>query len=323
MVAQICLATGKFRRDEEGTSLRKLSHSSSVDFDNIEININWEDVTCPICLDFPHNGVLLQCSSYSNGCRPFMCDTDHTHSNCLTRFKSASGVPQATECLIPSEACTEIPSTCESRPACPLCRGEVTGWVIIKEARTYLNMKKRCCQEKQCYYVGNFVELQRHVLSKHPHARPSEIDPAHQLDWENFQQSSDIIDVLSTIHAEVPRGVVLGDYVIEYGDDDEDGDDYDDFHGRGAKWWSSCILYQVFGKLRCSGNRRRSRGRNLTQSRVGSSSNGSNEGSPSSVDTAVYRFQQVEDEVPGMPAAVASTEAIDRLSYSYSGRLSR
>ncbi|KAI0504664.1 hypothetical protein KFK09_015616 [Dendrobium nobile] len=330
MVAQICLATGKIRRDEEGTSLRKLSHSSSLDLDNIQININWEDVTCPICLDFPHNGVLLQCSSYDNGCRPFMCDTDHTHSNCLNRFKSASGVPQAAECLIASEASTEstqmIPSTCESRPACPLCRGEVTGWVIIKEARAYLNMKKRCCQEKQCYYMGNFVELQRHALLKHPHSRPSEIDPARQLDWENFQQSSDIIDVLSTIHAEVPHGVVLGDYVIEYGDD-EDGDDYDDFGGRGAKWWSSCILYQVFGKLRCSGNRRRSRGRNLTRSRVGSSSNGSNEGSPSSLDTAVYRFRQVEDEVPGMAAAgdhaVASREVIDRHSYSYSGRISR
>lgn len=310
--------------------MRKLNHSSSLDVNNIQININWEDVTCPICLDFPHNGVLLQCSSYDNGCRPFMCDTDNTHSNCLTRFKSASGVPQATECLIASESSTEstlmIPSTCESRPACPLCRGEVTGWVIIKEARAHLNMKKRCCQEKQCYYMGNFVELQRHALLKHPHSRPSEIDPARQLDWENFQQSSDIIDVLSTIHAEVPHGVVLGDYVIEYGDD-EDGDDYDDFRDRGAKWWTSCILYQVFGKLRRSGNRRRSRGHNLRRSRARSSSNVSNEGSPSSVDTAVYRFRQVEDEVPGIAAAgdhaVPSREAIDRHSYSYRGHISR
>jgi len=43
-------------------------------------------------LDFPHNCVLLQCSSYHKGCRPFVCDTDHLHSNCLDRFKNASGM---------------------------------------------------------------------------------------------------------------------------------------------------------------------------------------------------------------------------------------
>ncbi|KAK8968475.1 hypothetical protein KSP40_PGU001130 [Platanthera guangdongensis] len=305
----------------KGSSLKKLSLSSSLDFDHIQISINWEDVTCPICLDFPHNGVLLQCSSYDNGCRPFICDTDQTHSNCLTRFKSSSGMPQAVECLIVSDASSEstrvIPSTCESRPACPLCRGEVIGWVIVKEARAYLNSKKRCCQENHCNFTGNFLELQHHVLHKHPHSRPSEIDPARQLDWESFQQSSDIIDVLSTIHAEVPHGVVLGDYVIEYGDDD--GDYYDDFHGRGAKWWTSCILHQVFGKFRCSGNRRRSRGDNLRRDHVRSSSNGSIEGSPSSVDTTVYRFRQAEDGSPSSAdPAVASGGAIDHHTHRFS-----
>lgn len=320
-MAHVCSATGKIRGDEEGSSLKNLSHSSSLDLDDIQITINWEDVTCPICLDFPHNGVLLQCSSYNNGCRPFMCDTDHTHSNCLTRFKSASGMSKAVECLIVSGSSNEgtqvIPSTCDNLPACPLCRGEVIGWVIVKEARAYLNTKKRSCQEKHCNYTGNFAELQCHVLLKHPHSRPSEIDPARQLDWESFQQSSDIIDVLSTIHAEVPHGVVLGDYVIEYGDDD-DGDDYDEFNGRGVKWWTSCILHQVFGKFRCSGNRRRSRGDNLRRNRVRSSSN---EGSPSSADTAVYRFRHVLDGADDQ--AVASRGAIDHHAYRYGGRISR
>ncbi|PKA51397.1 hypothetical protein AXF42_Ash002762 [Apostasia shenzhenica] len=288
-----------------GTSLEKLIHWSS-DFDDIELNIDWEDVTCPICLDFPHNGVLLQCMSYDNGCRPFMCDTDHTHSNCLTRFKSAFGVPQTGECLTVNDASNRftevIASGCESRPACPLCRGEVTGWVIIKEARAYLNTKKRCCQEKNCSYIGNFVELQTHAQLNHPHSRPSEIDPVRRLDWENFQQSSDIIDVLSTIQAEVPHGVVLGDYVIEYGDEDENGNEYDNFQNRGSKWWNSCILYQVFGKFRCSRSRR-SRRSDRRQSRFWSSSNGSNEGSSSPADTTADRFHQIEEEFRGIVGA--------------------
>ncbi|RWW62000.1 hypothetical protein BHE74_00030898 [Ensete ventricosum] len=199
-----------------------------VDWVNIKLDFDWEDVTCSICLDFPHNGVLLLCSSYDKGCRPFICDTDHNHSNCLERFKSAHTSPI-------------------SRPTCPLCRGDVTGWLIIDEARVYLNTKKRCCEEKHCTYVGNFSELQKHAQLKHPHSRPSEIDPAQQLNWEIFQQSSEIINVLSTIHAEVPHGVVLGDYVIEYGDA-EAGDEYEDFHRNRGKWWTSYVREYRFAE---------------------------------------------------------------------------
>ncbi|KAK1291066.1 hypothetical protein QJS10_CPB18g00196 [Acorus calamus] len=46
---------------------------------------------------------------------------------------------------------------------------------------------KRCSGEKHCGYIGNYSELQKHAKLKHPHARPSKIDPAWQLDWENFQ----------------------------------------------------------------------------------------------------------------------------------------
>ncbi|CAA6670329.1 unnamed protein product [Spirodela intermedia] len=200
---------------------------------------NWEDVICPICLDFPHNGVLLRCSSYDKGCRPFMCDTGHTHSNCLERFKAANGC----------------------------CPGPVTGWVVVEEARTQLNGKQRCCEERHCSFVGDYFGLQEHARVVHPHSRPSEIDPARKIDWEHFQQSSEIIDVISTIHSEVPHGVVLGDYVIEYGDDDTGDDEYEDFPGDDGNWWTSCILYQVFENFRASRNRRRAR---VAESRRGS-----------------------------------------------------
>ncbi|XP_051119750.1 uncharacterized protein LOC127243666 [Andrographis paniculata] len=219
---------------------------------------NWDDVICPICLDFPHNSVLLQCSSYDKGCRPFVCDTDHLHSNCLDRFKEANMMSAGSQSLRLSEShvCTESGSN--SKPPCPLCRGEVTGWVIIDRARMHLDVMNRCCEEEKCKFTGTFLELRKHAQLEHPHARPSKIDPARKLDWENFQQSSDIIDVLSTIQSEVPHGVVLGDYVIEYGDDNS-GDDFDDFHGDGRNWWTSCIFYQVFKNFRNSRNRRRSR----------------------------------------------------------------
>ncbi|XWS70592.1 hypothetical protein CRYUN_Cryun03dG0060100 [Craigia yunnanensis] len=279
---------------------------------DVQLNTNWDDVICPICLDFPHNGVLLQCSSYEKGCHPFVCDTDHLHSNCLDRFKSAYGMsfPSTSDTIsITNIQLTVSADNC--RPTCPLCRGEVTGWIVVDKARLLLDEKKRCCEEEQCTFAGTYLELQKHAQLEHPHARPSRIDPARQLDWENFQQSSEIIDVLSTIHSEVPRGVVLGDYVIEYGAD-ESGDEFEDFPGDEGNWWTSCILYQMFDNLRNSRNRRRSR---VTDSRRGSrrtsyASSNSDEGSVTSVEFAEYRVDETDDEL-------VSTSAPSRGSSGY------
>lgn len=272
--------------------------AGSFNMEDVQLNTNWEDVVCPICLDFPHNSVLLQCSSYGKGCRPFVCDTDHLHSNCLDRFKIASGMssPSTTDATLTTNTQHMLVEE-NCKLACPLCRGEVTGWVVVDKARVHLDEKKRCCAEEQCIFAGTYLELRKHAQVEHPHARPSKIDPARQLDWENFQQSSEIIDVLSTIHSEVPRGVVLGDYVIEYGDD-ETGDEFEDFPGDEGNWWTSCILYQVFDNFRSSRNRRRSRVADTRRGSRRSSYDNSNsdEGSVTSVEFAEYRLDETDDE---------------------------
>ncbi|GLT69210.1 hypothetical protein SLA2020_413790 [Shorea laevis] len=230
--------------------------------DDIQLNTNWEDVICPICLDFPHNGVLLQCSSYEKGCRAFVCDTNHLHSNCLDRFKSAYGMSSPSTSDVTLVENTEpVVSKCNDRPSCPLCRGEVTGWVVVDKARLYLDEKKRCCEEERCTFRGTYLELQKHAQLEHPHARPSKIDPARQLDWENFQQSSEIIDVLSTIHSEVPRGV-------------------------------------VFDNIRNSRNRRRSRVSDTRRGnrRTSYDTSISDEGSVTSVEYSDYRVDETDDE---------------------------
>ncbi|GMH12401.1 hypothetical protein Nepgr_014242 [Nepenthes gracilis] len=266
-----------------------------------QLNTSWEDVTCPICLDYPHNVVLLQCSSYGKGCRPFVCDTNHLQSNCLERFRTAYGMPSDAKSPPTSEAASTenfeiLTSENIVKPSCPLCRGEVNGWVIIEKARLYLDQKKRCCEEERCAFMGTYSELQKHAQVEHPNSRPSRIDPARQLDWENFQQSSEIIDVLSTIHSEVPRGVVLGDYVIEYGDVDT-AEEFEDFRSDEGNWWTSCILYQVFDNLRRSRNRRRSRISDARRSRRSSyDTSNSDDSSATSLEFAEYRGDDTDDE---------------------------
>ncbi|GAB2285853.1 hypothetical protein Dimus_020292 [Dionaea muscipula] len=272
------------------------------DLEDVHLNMSWEGVTCSICLDYPHNGVLLQCSSYGKGCRPFICNTDHLHSNCLERFKTAYGLPVGLKSPSISEADSAVhtelvalESNC--KPTCPLCRGDVNGWVIIEEARLYLDLKTRCCEVERCAFVGTYMELQKHSQLEHPNSHPSRIDPSRKLDWENFQQSSEIIDVLSTIHSETPRGVVLGDYVIEYGDDDT-ADEFEDFSGGEGNWWTSCILYKVFDNLRSS-RRRRSRtsdtGRGSRRSSFDTSN--SDDGSITSLDFTEHRGDDTDDEL--------------------------
>lgn len=285
-----------------GPTYHKKTDKRLCIMEDIQHETSWEDVVCPICLDFPHNGVLLQCSSYEKGCRPFVCDTDHLHSNCLDRFKTAYGMSSGSRSPSTSEATSlesmdPMSSESSDKPSCPLCRGEVTGWIIDDKARIHWNEKKRCCDEHRCAFKGSYFELREHAQLEHPHACPSKVDPARQLDWENFQQSSEIIDVLNTIHAEVPRGVVLGDYVIEYGDNDT-ADEFEDFPGDEGNWWTSCILYQVFDNFRTSRNRRRSR---ASDSRRGSRNSSyeisnSDEGSVTSVEFSEYRVDDADDE---------------------------
>ncbi|OIT06894.1 PREDICTED: uncharacterized protein LOC109214794 [Nicotiana attenuata] len=48
----------------------------------------WNEASCPICMEHPHNAVLLLCTSHNKGCRSYICDTSYRHSNCLDRFKN-------------------------------------------------------------------------------------------------------------------------------------------------------------------------------------------------------------------------------------------
>ncbi|XP_072963693.1 uncharacterized protein [Typha angustifolia] len=308
-----------------GISHKRAFEPSSLDLEDLQLNSNWEDAICPICLEFPHNGVLLLCSSHKKGCRTFMCDTDQTHSNCLDRFKIVHGVPSALRGSAngsSSEGVRAISSNTDSHPTCPLCRGEVTGWIVIDEARQHLNMKRRCCEEKLCSYVGNYRELQQHAKQEHPHSRPSEIDPGQQQDWANFQESSEIIDILSTIHSEVPNSVVLGDYVVEYGDDS--GDEYEDFPGDDGNWWTSCILYHVFDNFRTSRNRWRSRSSGIGRSFQRPSYVASvDDDSTSSVGISESNLDETDDEFGGAASAVGTTLIRSNSRRSYRRRRSR
>jgi hypothetical protein len=184
----------------------------------------WKGAACPVCLEHPHDAVLLLCTSHHKGCRPYMCGTDYHHSNCLEHFKEAYAkeklaLGSSAESLtgLPLTSHTELASKqpCVMELACPLCRGEVKGWTVVEPARHYLNRKRRSCIHDGCSFIGSYKELCKHVKSKHPSAKPREVDPAVADEWKKFECEREREDAISTIRATNPGAVIMGDYVLE------------------------------------------------------------------------------------------------------------
>ncbi|KAF3445722.1 hypothetical protein FNV43_RR10898 [Rhamnella rubrinervis] len=207
----------------------------------------WQDATCSVCMEFPHNAVLLLCSSYNKGCRPYMCATSHRYSNCLEQYKKAytkvASIQTSQEWdgsmdNLGSSSGAVQPNEKMDSPEllCPLCRGQVKGWTVVEPARKYLNAKKRTCMQDNCSFLGSYKELRKHVKAKHPLARPRAVDPALEEKWKRLECERERNDVISTIYSSTPGAVVLGDYVLEpnqgsfSSDYDSELDDYlDDF----------------------------------------------------------------------------------------------
>jgi len=156
----------------------------------------WEEVRCPVCMDHPHNAVMLVCSSHEKGCRPFLCDTSYRHSNCLDQYRKASkesskdsGQAECSECQQPVKL------------ACPLCRGPVSHWTKDYDARKFMNSQARACTMESCEFKGAYNQLRKHAREDHPAIRPMEVDPDRQRDWHRMEHQRDMGDLFSMVRS--------------------------------------------------------------------------------------------------------------------------
>lgn len=194
----------------------------------------WEEARCPVCIEHPHNSILLLCSSHGKGCRPFMCDTSYRHSNCFDQFCKSFGktpptVPQQEETSL--STATDSPTyrmtldegtpgiqaeriesrlthtDCENKVkgklVCPLCRGDINGWMVVEPARVFMNAKLRSCACETCDFSGTYSDLRKHARLAHPLVRPSEADPERQRDWRRLERQRDLGDLISTLQSSI------------------------------------------------------------------------------------------------------------------------
>ncbi|KAL2553685.1 hypothetical protein Fot_07304 [Forsythia ovata] len=197
----------------------------------------WEDARCPVCMEHPHNAILLLCSSHEKGCRPFMCDTSYRHSNCFDQFRKSFG--EATPMMQrPEDAPISISTVMTSatiisestvpdlegersgegstpmegmlvdnqekpKLLCPLCRGLINGCTVVESARRFMNSKSRSCASETCDFGGTYTDLRKHARLVHPLARPTEADPERQRNWRRLERQRDLGDLLSTLHSSI------------------------------------------------------------------------------------------------------------------------
>ncbi|KAL5547979.1 hypothetical protein UlMin_003210 [Ulmus minor] len=185
----------------------------------------WEEARCLVCMEHPHNAVLLICSSHEKGCRPYMCDTSYRHSNCLDQFhksfaaKTSSakapleGVQLPTTHLSPAhifestittkmldQTIEEVtPSSCEHQTAlklvCPLCGGDIKEWIVVEDARHPMNAKSRSCSYETCNFSGTYIDLRKHAKLEHPLVWPSEADPEREHNWRRLTGEESVLPI--------------------------------------------------------------------------------------------------------------------------------
>ncbi|EOA28299.1 hypothetical protein CARUB_v10024497mg [Capsella rubella] len=152
------------------------------------IESGWEDVRCVICMEPPHNAIRLTCSSFSSGCRPYMCDTSVRHSNCFKLFQKNNRKNRLT------------PKTLH----CPLCRGEVSHTTkVMKTARRFMNAKPRSCPVDNCDFFGTYTQLNKHLRTEHRGCIPQKVDQQRQPRWEMFERQTEYLDLMTA--AEIPH----------------------------------------------------------------------------------------------------------------------
>lgn len=310
--------------------------SASGNADLRALHKEWDEASCPICMDHPHNAVLLVCNSHDKGCRSYICDTSYRHSNCLDRFKKLRVNPSSSPSQPSSSSLADSldnerldersPRNLTPEPIfggsrmrrnlvethegssseensdgisarilvteednnvlapdrhfesqrletgsdlyrdrstdrelsygnlsdlspclkCPLCRGTVIGFKIVKEARQYLDLKQRICSRESCSFSGNYRELRRHARRIHPTTRPTDVDPSRQRAWRHLEHQREYGDIVSAIRSAMPGAIVLGDYVIDNGDRMPGEGETRSAESR-ESWWATFFLFHMIG----------------------------------------------------------------------------
>ncbi|XP_019184750.1 PREDICTED: uncharacterized protein LOC109179705 [Ipomoea nil] len=242
------LSINRARASPYPCSLRDTGSKAESSLPNVGDEKEWEEARCPICMEHPHNAVLLLCSSLEKGCRPYICDTSYRHSNCLDQFCKSSAAEQS----IPIPVANTTSGTAFHRGrkyaqfrslggkqlVCPLCRGQIEGCVVVESARAVMDSKPRSCSLETCDFTGTYIELRKHARNEHPSFRPSVADPRRESEWRRLQVQRDFGDTLSAYQTQFGDDLGEADILTDFPLDGGVFDVLDGVHSQAEDEWS-------------------------------------------------------------------------------------
>ncbi|KAE9450009.1 hypothetical protein C3L33_18094, partial [Rhododendron williamsianum] len=120
-----------------------------------------EEAKCLICMEPPHNAVILNCSNLEKGCRPYMCGRSNRLSTVSTIFLNHLPRPQHLRAHFAEGKSTRNYLELENHASLehPSVRPSVVDTVLMRDWRRELSGTREPCQ------------------LEHPSVRPSVADP--------------------------------------------------------------------------------------------------------------------------------------------------
>ncbi|CAK9163465.1 unnamed protein product [Ilex paraguariensis] len=190
---------------------RKRSMSNDADIRGL--HKEWDDASCPICMDHPHNAVLLLCSSHEKGCQSYICDTSYRHSNCLDRFKKLrdenENSPSPPNLLHRNQQSSIDTSSGNSGLRTTVSLTEAFGNHFLIENGTSAARLPGGSGENSIHDAGRDLEMQEGILGRRD---PESLQESIDIEETNAGHSSE-----SKLNLRCPlcRGRVLGWKVVE------------------------------------------------------------------------------------------------------------
>lgn len=208
-MSSICLVTHGIACKMAGVK-RRMCTDSDIHAFHKEL----DEISCPICMDHPHNAVLLLCSSHEKGCRSYICDTSHRHSNCLDRFKKLKAMSANTTTSLPDSSPLHANSS-SNMSGMNLTLG--SGSSDSNENRNLngsnaLSVGWLVPEESHGQSLDRFLEMQREAHMNGGRRDPEPFSEVAELEDLDVENSSD-----SSLNLKCPmcRGSIQGWEVVE------------------------------------------------------------------------------------------------------------
>ncbi|CAL5444065.1 unnamed protein product [Camellia sinensis] len=154
----------------------------------------WEEVRCPICMEHPHNAVLLLCSSHERDVA-LTCATPASATRTVsTSSANHQPLPHHQQILLNKFLFTLPPITEELRNNNKTSSQE--GFMGDNSNQSFRAHSVGAKLTGTCDFSGTYSELRKHARLEHPFVRPSEADSRRQSDWMSLEHERDVQDII-------------------------------------------------------------------------------------------------------------------------------